>query len=840
PGTRLLADANGIKTETYWRPPQDPSENIKPDHDEIMQLMDDAVKRQLVSDIPIGVYLSGGLDSSAIVALASKHVSSPLKTFTIGYLPPDQSYNELDKARRVANHFGCEHHEFVLPLQINDLLVPLVRSFDEPFADSSCVPNYLLAQQTSRHVHVVLTGLGGDELFGGYPRYMGLKMADSLKWLPAGVLATLARTSRVLPNFGGSVNWLGRIKRFLRTADRTLTEQYTNWMSPLKSPEMRRALYIGPEEETVERYLNFGESAGRTPRLSPTMIALGDLTRSFEPDMLCLNDRVTMAHSLESRVPFCDLTLVEYLARVQLSEKIKGFTLKRILKDILKPYLPHDLVSQTKMGFSISLAHWIREKLNGLLDEYLSESQIRARGYFRPEVIKQMRHAHAVGQIDYADALWGLLILEIWHREYMDTPRAMNETPTVMQRTASFNEHVVAKTSPIKPRRILIVADEYFPEVPGGAARVPWEIAQRLAVNGEHVFFLARHLGNESIKKEVNGVHLLGYRWRKSDLISSLWQARKLLVSERPFDIIQIHAPFTGVACYLAGILPKTPCLYFFHSPWSEEYLIRVRFNKPQALRNSIMAWIRGRIEHRLIHGSNAVLVLSGFMKSRLLSFYPGLALPVRQIKGAADLQKFAAALGPLQARRRLEWPLDRVHLLTVRNLEARMGLENLLGAMPRLLAGEGRLCLTLIGKGQLRAQLEEQAQSLGIGLSVNFMGKVSEDVLALAYQAADLFILPTRELEGFGLVTVEALASGCPVVATPIGANPEILNKLDATLLSTGTTPPEIAAAVELFLARKNEWPQLRVQCAQFARLNFSWDGTVADVEATAREVLP
>jgi asparagine synthase (glutamine-hydrolysing) len=836
PGCRLLADSNGIHTETYWQPPEDHTESIKPDYNEITQLLDNAVKRQLISDIPIGIHLSGGIDSSAIVALASRHVTTPLKTFTIGYLPPDQSYNELDKARRVAKLFGCEHHEFILPLQIKDLLVPLVRSFDEPFADSSCIPNYLLARETSRHVHVVLTGLGGDELFGGYPRYLGLQMANSLKRLPVWVRAALSATSGLLPNFGGSVNWPGRIKRFLRTSDLPLTEQYMNWMS-LKSPEMRQALYIGPEDEAVRRYLNFGMSV-LSPDLSPTRIALSDLTRSFEPDMLCLNDRITMVHSLEARVPFCDIPLVEYLTRIPLSEKIKGFTQKWILKDILKPFLPKDILTQTKMGFSISLAQWIRKGLNELLDEYLSEGQVRERGYFRPEVIRQMRHAHAVGQTDYADALWGLLILEVWHREYMDVPRAINETPGIMKADAPQGR-VDIKTDHPKPKRILVVADEYFPEVSGGAARVPWEIAQGLAAKGENVFFLARHHGTESIKKEVNGVHLLGYRWCENDFIGSLWPARKLLLSHRPFDVVQIHAPFTGFICYLAGILPKTPSLYFFFSPWAEEFLIRERFKKQQGLLNPVWAFIRAQIERHLISRSKVIISLSEFMDKRLYAHHPNIKIPLLRMTGAADTQKFSPKHLPTEARGQLGWEKNRIHLLTVRNLEARMGLENLLDAMPRLLAKYPDIFLTLIGKGHLRPQLEEQVQSLGIHASVNFLGKVSDEVLALAYQAADVFILPTRELEGFGLVTVEALASGCPVVATPIGANPEILNKLDPTLLSTGTSPAEIAMAVEHFLDRKKQWPDLRVQYALFARQNFSWANAVADVEAATKQIL-
>ncbi len=410
PGHCLTADSRGVNIRRHWSPPA-PDESLRGGRirEEAEALLCRAVESQLVSDVPLGVFLSGGLDSGAVAALASRRASQPLKTFTVGYAPPDQDYNELDKARTVAERFGCDHREFILSPGIGDLLGPLTRAFDEPFADSSAVPTYLISRESRRHVTVALTGVGGDELFGGYPRYMGLLLASPLERIPAVVRRWVGRLGHFLPDRGGSVNWPGRVKRSLIHIHHPLGEQYARWTA-LLSPELLRDLW-----RNGGTWEPFPSENG-----SPSSLAQRDLLNYLPDDLLCLTDRVSMAHSLEARVPFCDLPLVEFMARVPLSAKLSGFSLKRILKDILRPLLPPSLLSQTKKGFSIPLARWIREELDEALNDCLSETRLKQRGHFRPQTVEALRREHSEGRADRSDALWSLLMLEMWHREYVD------------------------------------------------------------------------------------------------------------------------------------------------------------------------------------------------------------------------------------------------------------------------------------------------------------------------------------------------------------------------------------------------------------------------------------
>lgn len=403
PAHRLIASPDGVRVERYWDVPR-PDEAADVDLSRIEHLLDAAVEKQLVSDVPLGVFLSGGLDSGTLAALASRRSDGPLKTFTIGYAPPDESYNELEPARHLAKHFGCDHHEAVLTPNIRDLIAPLARGFDEPFADSSAVPTFLVSREARQHVTVALAGVGGDELFGGYPRYLGLLWAERAKRIPPSLRRLGARMAEFIPDRGGHINWTGRIKRFLRDAERPLAEQYARWTSIL-SPDL-----IPAEWRTAAS----GASEGAA---TPSDAALRDLSSYLPDDLLCLSDRMSMAHSLEVRVPFLDLPLVEHMARVPLERKLAGGKLKALLKKIMEPRLPPGHLDQPKRGFSIPLARWLREDLKDVLEDALSPQRVKERGYLDPAVVSRLREAHDLGRENNGDALWMMLMLEMWHRE---------------------------------------------------------------------------------------------------------------------------------------------------------------------------------------------------------------------------------------------------------------------------------------------------------------------------------------------------------------------------------------------------------------------------------------
>jgi glycosyltransferase involved in cell wall biosynthesis len=388
---------------------------------------------------------------------------------------------------------------------------------------------------------------------------------------------------------------------------------------------------------------------------------------------------------------------------------------------------------------------------------------------------------------------------------------------------------------------ILIASDVFFPDGHGGGARVPWEIATGLAGRGHSIYYLTRRSSDQPSHQTINGINLIRYEWNSGFFIRSIMEARAYLREiKNPIDVIHLHSPFTGLVLFKQPIGTNVPTFYFFHSPWAEEYEIRQCFYKRSIFFYKPKSIIRSFIEKILIKNSQCILILSEFMEIRYLRLYKNLQKKIIRISGAVDIQKFNPKYTPLQARKKLGWPINSIHLLTVRNLEARMGLENLLSALSTLKKKYSeKLHLTLIGDGTLHYYLKDLTKQLNLESCVTFLGKVSDDILAKCYLAADMFVLPTRELEGFGLVTVEALASGCPVVATPVGGTIEILKPFDNSLLARGTEPDDISMVIENLLERRSEWPELRRKCTQYARSNYSWDSIVNIIEESNIQLL-
>ncbi|MEK6546380.1 MAG: asparagine synthase (glutamine-hydrolyzing) [Nitrospinota bacterium] len=421
PGHYLIWENGKTKIEKYWdlevqSKVQDLDEQSY--IEKLQYLLREAVKSHLVSDVPLGAFLSGGLDSSTVVAMMSEVSNQPVKTFTIGYGKKDESFNEFKKARLVAKKNGCEHHEYILEPRVIELLPELVKYFDEPFADSSMIPTYLISKVSREKVTVALTGIGGDELFGGYPRYLGAKISLFYEKSPLFFRQIASLIGKNLPETGGSRDWSGRIRRFLIAGTMPFSERYKNWVSFFDS-ELKDKLYTedfrfrvkSPKSELDYYFSLLDEKILEK-------IFYVDLKTYLVDDLLCMADRMSMANSLELRVPLCDLNLIEFLARTPFSLKVHGFTFKYLLKRAMAEILPEEILQQKKMGFMIPLNRWISEEMNPLIEEYLSEDTIKKRGYFKPEGIRWLLEQHRLRKRNFADQIYTLLILEVWQRSY--------------------------------------------------------------------------------------------------------------------------------------------------------------------------------------------------------------------------------------------------------------------------------------------------------------------------------------------------------------------------------------------------------------------------------------
>jgi asparagine synthase (glutamine-hydrolysing) len=431
PGELLKIRDGRIETRQYWDPEtccreartleEDEPASMEERIDRFLACLRETVQAHLVSDVPLGLFLSGGLDSGAILAMMRAVTDGPIRSFSIGYeAPADRSYNELEAARLMAERFGTDHHEEQLRPDAVTLLPRIAAAMGEPFADASSIPTYLISEVARRSVTVALSGIGGDELFGGYPRYLGLRAAARYARLPAGMRAWIGtRVAPWLPEGSESRDQLGRIKRFLRHGHLPLAEQYLRWITFLPrerataafTPDLQIQAEGAPWEERYRARFDHwpsGEPADRAMGL--------DLQTYLPDDLLRMGDRLSMAHSLELRVPFCDHQLLAFALGLPASIRFTGLQLKGFMRAALRRVLPPAILSRPKFGFQVPLARWIREELREMVHDLLSEDTIRRRGYVRTEYVQWILREHQGGGRNFADQIYALLMLELWHR----------------------------------------------------------------------------------------------------------------------------------------------------------------------------------------------------------------------------------------------------------------------------------------------------------------------------------------------------------------------------------------------------------------------------------------
>jgi asparagine synthase (glutamine-hydrolysing) len=382
--------------------------------EQLRTVLADAVRSHMVSDVPLGAFLSGGVDSSAVVAMMTGASSRPVKTFSIGFDEPE--FDELEHARVVARHFATDHHEFVVRPDGLSILDRLIAHFDEPFADSSAIPTWYVSEMARRHVTVVLSGDGGDELFGGYDRYLPHPRVARFDRLP--VPGRHALAGRLWPHLPHGT----RGKNFLRHVAKSTDQRYVDALvffqdderAALYSPDLRAAVAIRAEHDLERRFDRFSGLSDRS-----RMMRL-DFETYLPEDVLTKVDRMSMAHSLESRVPILDNEVIDFAATLPASFKIRDGRRKHILKEALGPVLPRTILERRKQGFGVPLGVWFRGGLADLFADVLHSARTEQRGYFDPSFVRRLTDEHLTGKRDHTLRLWQLLVFELWHRQYVD------------------------------------------------------------------------------------------------------------------------------------------------------------------------------------------------------------------------------------------------------------------------------------------------------------------------------------------------------------------------------------------------------------------------------------
>ena len=420
PGHLLVAENGQVRTERYWHlearsiGPKSEPEWL----DAVRAGVRSAVRKRLVADVPLGALLSGGIDSSIVVAVMAQESREPVRTFSVGF--EDKRYDERRYARIISERYGTIHEELLLEPDATLLLPRLVEAYDEPFGDTSALPTFLVCEHARRFVTVALAGDGGDEIFGGYERYRAHALAGRLGCIPRVVTGAASRGLRLLPAARTEPRSAAfRAARFLDTAGLEPAERYGQLME-LFSPGLRASLWSDDALAAIGSPRSAGELLGPPRAAGISGLQLIDVETYLPDDLLFKADIASMAHSLELRAPFLDYQLAELAMSLPDDLRMQGSRGKLALRRAFAADLPPEILERGKAGFGVPVSQWFREELRGTAADVLLDASTNRRGQFRAQTIERMLSDHAGGRADHGPRIWSLLMLELWQRRYID------------------------------------------------------------------------------------------------------------------------------------------------------------------------------------------------------------------------------------------------------------------------------------------------------------------------------------------------------------------------------------------------------------------------------------
>jgi asparagine synthase (glutamine-hydrolysing) len=417
PGNTLIYKNGSTKVQKYWDVEFNVSNAEREEYyiERILEILNEAVKIRLMSEVPLGAFLSGGIDSSLIVAIMAKHMSEPVKTFTIGF--ENQKYDELKYARMVAERYNTDHHEEIVKPDAKSIIIDLVKQFDEPFADSSAIPTYYVCQMAKKWVTVSLSGDGGDELFGGYGRYIDGPIARFFNKVPESIkLKIFMNLSKILPEWCPGINVLRHISvnedsRYIRKLSKGTSTTHKN----IFSNKIVSQINTSDPSAAMLEYMNALKEKDQYTKRQYV-----DIKTYLPGDILTKVDRTSMMVSLEARVPILDHKLVEFSATIPPELKIKGMTTKYILKKAAERLLPKDVIYRPKMGFAVPISEWINKDWFDISYELVQGKRALSRNNFSKKYLKRLMLEHKLGRRDHGYLIWTLMVLELWYREKID------------------------------------------------------------------------------------------------------------------------------------------------------------------------------------------------------------------------------------------------------------------------------------------------------------------------------------------------------------------------------------------------------------------------------------
>jgi asparagine synthase (glutamine-hydrolysing) len=424
PASTLVYSGGDVDVERYWRLDYSRKRAIGDRsliREEVREAITSAVRKRLIADVPLGAFLSGGIDSSAVVAAMAEVGGEPVRTFSIGF--GNERFNELPHARVVAERFGTDHHEFIVEPDAVEIAPRIARHYGEPFADASAIPSFYVSELTRKYVTVALNGDGGDESFGGYSRYAAVMLAQQLARLPRPLLTRVSALADRLSPDASIDSPRNRIRRLLGSLALPPAAQYARYTAYFDD-EQRDDLYTEDfkallDDSVVPDVISNPWMGASGQSILDVMLEV-DVESYLPSDLLVKIDIATMAHSLEARSPLLDTYLMELAASLPPELKVRGREKKIILREALRGQLPDEILDRPKRGFGVPLVDWLRGDLRNWSREILLDDVTIGRGYFQMTSVRSLLDQHAAGRADCSMRIWALIMLELWHREFMD------------------------------------------------------------------------------------------------------------------------------------------------------------------------------------------------------------------------------------------------------------------------------------------------------------------------------------------------------------------------------------------------------------------------------------
>ncbi|GEM_PF-39665 len=817
PAGHVLAYEDGeVAVREYWDPSAHVSRSreggeraipFEAAKEELGQRLIEAVAKRLVSDVPLGLLLSGGIDSSLVAALMTRAGGGQVRTFTVGF--EDAAFDETPFARRVASHLGTEHHEFRLTPNMVDILPTIVWHLDEPVADQAILPTYLICQMAKADVTVLLTGEGGDEVFLGYPRYLLHKVARRYHGTP-GVL----RKALALGGGHLALPWKPYISRVLGSSDDLLTRNL-DWLRNFRTAEMD-ALYTSEFRECLggSDDVNMWKGwANRLPGSSDLrLLQYLDLKTWLADDILMKVDKMSMASSVEVRAPYLDHQLIEWTLGLPEEYLLRGLTPKRLLKSVAADYLPREVIHRPKQAFRIPTGKWLRKDLLPFARDLLLSPRATSRGYFHRAAIEGLLSRHELGTEDASQRIWSLLCLELWQQTFLDQAGPPLRALSPLRVVSRDAESVVPS--------LLIATD--FPPAHGGIQTYISNVynafpGDRLTVIGP-AHPEASHYDHDRSYRAIRVGRSTGgklpFLGTPEFLLRAFREARRIAGNG--------GCAITHCGHVRAGIIGRH---------------LKKRYGMPYLVWTYGLELLDRRYRAgiaRTLREADLVFTISEYTRGRLLEF--GVA-PSKIVKicPRVDPDRFRPDLDGSSFRDRHGLNFRPILLTTGRltRLQRYKGQDMVLRALPRILAEAPDVLYVIAGDGGDERYLADLARDLGVEAHVRILGRIPEEELPSLYAAADLFAMVSREeqtrrgtvVEGFGIVFLEASAAGKPVIGGNSGGIPEAVRDGITGLLVNPTDPDAIAAAVIRLLTDPGLAERLGRQGREWVVREMTWD---------------